>query len=347
MDIRTFADTLGVSAATVSRAFGGAGRISGETRRRILEAAEEMGYYASFHARNLGKKHSGSIAFFYPELYTDEPDYFISEIVLGINRTLKRDRLFHVTPFDEDDERLVASSREQILDGRVSGAVIISGTEGAASLVELAKKSHIPYAVIGKSSPGDTNTIDYDNGYGASLAGRYFKDTGRKNPAYISGHLDRPKKRGFAAGFGIPEEQVFELAGGAGFKYGWHAAEIIFHRRKDIDCVLCATDIIAIGFIKRATELGIRVPQDIAVIGFDDIAISKNYMPALSTVSLHLRQLGVEAGKMIEAQFAGESQLPNIQIRCDLTIRVVHYHAEKQQYTAFFHFISASDIHLH
>lgn len=321
MDIKTFANAIGVSTATVSRAFGGTGRINPDTRRKILQAAEELGYYASFHARNLGKKHGGSIAFFYPELYTDEPDYFISEIVLGINRTLKRDRVFNVTAFDEDDERLITSAREQILDGRVSGAIIISGTSGAASLVELAKKSHIPYAVIGKSSPGDTNTVDYDNGYGAMLAGRYFRETNRKSPAYISGHLDRPKKQGFASGFGIAEKDILELAGGAGFKYGWNAAEIIYHADRKIDCVLCATDIIAIGFIKRATELGLKIPQDIAVIGFDDIAISKNYIPALSTVSLHLRQLGVEAGKMIEAQFSGAAQLPNIQIRCDLTIR--------------------------
>lgn len=321
IDIKTFAAALGVSTATVSRAFGGTGRISEETRRRVLEAAEKMGYYASFHARNLGKKHGGSIAFFYPELYTDEPDYFISEIVLGINRTLKRERLFHVTPFDEDDERLLSNSREQILDGRISGAVIISGTDGAASLVELARKSHIPYVVIGKGAPGDTNTVDFDNGYGAALAGRYFKDIGRKHPAYISGHLDRPKKCGFASGFGINSEAVLEISGGAGFKYGGQAADIIHRDYPEIDCVLCANDIIAIGFIKRATELGMKIPGDVAVVGFDDIAISRNYIPSLSTVSLHLHQLGVEAGKMLEAQFEGRNIQPNIQVRCDLIIR--------------------------
>ena len=66
---------------------------------------------------------------------------------------------------------------------------------------------------------------------------------------------------------------------------------------------------------------GLRVPDDISVIGFDDIAISKNYIPALSTVSLHLRQLGVEAGNMIEAQFSGARQVHNTQVRCDLIIR--------------------------
>ncbi|MBR2722773.1 MAG: LacI family DNA-binding transcriptional regulator, partial [Lentisphaeria bacterium] len=75
MDIKSFAEAIGVSTATVSRAFGGAGRISAETRKRVLEAAEKLGYHASFHARNLGSRHGGSIVFFYPELYTDEPDY--------------------------------------------------------------------------------------------------------------------------------------------------------------------------------------------------------------------------------------------------------------------------------
>ena len=321
MDIKSFAKAVGVSCATVSRAFGGRGRISQETRKKILDAAEELGYYASFHARNLGKKHGGCIAFFYPELYTDEPDYFISEIVLGVNRTLKRDRIFNVTAFDEDDERLLSEAKEQILDGRVSGAIIISGTPGAAALADLAFKNRIPCVVIGRSGEHSVNTIDYDNGYGATLAGKYFRETGRKHPAYVSGHLDRPKKQGFARGFGVDESEVYEIRGGAGFQYGSHAAEEIFRNRRNIDCILCANDIIAIGFIKRATELGIKIPQDIGVIGFDDIAISKNYIPSLSTVSLHLHRLGVEAGKMIEQLFDGKKNLPNTVVRCDLIIR--------------------------
>lgn len=321
MDIKSFAEAIGVSAATVSRAFGGAGRISAETRQKVLDAADKLGYHASFHARNLGSKHGGSIAFFYPELYTDEPDYFISEIVLGINRTINHDRLFKVTPFDEDDERLIANAREQMLDGRVSGAIIINGTTGAASLISLAQKARIPYVVIGKSTPNSTNTVDYDNEYGAMLAGRYFRETGHKSPAYISGHLDRPKKRGFAAGFEIEESQLLEIQGGAGFKYGYQAAEEIFHHHRETDCILCANDIIAIGFIKRAFELGLKIPQDIAVIGFDDIAIAKNYIPAISTVSLNLRTLGVRAGEMLEAQFAGKNKISNEVVRCDLIIR--------------------------
>lgn len=321
MDIKSFAKAVGVSCATVSRAFGGKGRISQETKKKILDAAEELGYYASFHARNLGRKHGGCIAFFYPELYTEEPDYFISEIVLGVNRTLRRDRIFNVTAFDEDDERLLSEAKEQILDGRVSGAIIISGTPGAAALADLAFKNRIPCVVIGRSGENSVNTIDYDNGYGATLAGKYFRETGRKHPAYVSGHLDRPKKQGFARGFGVDESEVYEIRGGAGFQYGSHAAEEIFRNHRNIDCILCANDIIAIGFIKRATELGIKIPQDIGVIGFDDIAISKNYIPSLSTVSLHLHRLGVEAGKMIEQLFDGKKNLPNTVVRCDLIIR--------------------------
>ena len=174
MDIKSFAEAIGVSTATVSRAFGGAGRISAETRKRVLEAAEKLGYHASFHARNLGSRHGGSIVFFYPELYTDEPDYFINEIVIGINRTLNHDRLFTVTPFDEHDERLIANAREQILDGRVSGAIIISGTAGASSLISLVQKSRIPYVVIGKSTPHSTCRKIFP-GDRTQISGLYFR----------------------------------------------------------------------------------------------------------------------------------------------------------------------------
>ena len=97
--------------------------------------------------------------------------------------------------------------------------------------------------------------------------------------------------------------------------------EEIFHNHHETDCILCANDIIAIGFIKHASELGLKIPQDIAVIGFDDIAIAKNYIPAISTVSLHLRQLGVSAGEMLEAQFSGKNKISNEVVRCDLIIR--------------------------
>ena len=203
MDIKTFAKELGVSTATVSRAFGSAGRINEKTREKILKAADELGYYANYNASKLGSKKSGSIYFFYPEIYTEEPDYFVSEVILGINRNLDHNKCFKITPFDEHNNSILNSCKRQILDGRVAGAIILSGTKGANMLASLAEKVKIPYVIIGRNPKFNNNVVDYDNEHGAFLAGKLLKKIGRKKVAYISGHLDKAKKRGFAKGFGI------------------------------------------------------------------------------------------------------------------------------------------------
>lgn len=321
IDIKTFAQKLGVSTATISRAFGANGRISDATRKKVLEAAEKMGYYANFNASNLGSKKSGSVYFFYPEIYTDEPDYFVSEIVLGINRELSHTRVFKVTPFDEKDNRILSSCKQQIMDGRVAAAIILGGTKSANVLAELAERVKIPYVIIGKSSKFTKNVVDYDNEHGAFLAGKYFKETKRKRVAYISGHLDKAKQSGFAKGLGINASELLVIEGGAGFKYGMQAMEEIHKHHPDVDGVLCGNDTLAIGVINAAKKLNISIPKDLAVIGFDDIAIAKHFSPALSTVSLHLKQIGTAAVNLLEKQFATHQKVANESIQCDLIIR--------------------------
>ncbi len=326
MDIKTFAKELGVSTATVSRAFGSAGRISEKTREKILKAADELGYYANYNASNLGSKKSGSICFFYPEIYTEEPDYFVSEVILGINRNLDHRQVFKVTPFDENDNRILNSCKQQILDGRVSGAIILSGTKGANILASLAEKVKIPYVIIGRNPKFTTNTVDYDNEHGAFLAGKLLKRLGRKKVAYISGHLDKLKKRGFAKGFGIEMSELITVRGGAGFRYGIQAMETLRKKYPDVDGVLCANDNLAIGLINHAQKIGVNIPKDLSVVGFDDIAFSKFCNPSLSTISLNLKELGSAAVRLLEKQMSGRdkstpAKCENEFIQCELIIR--------------------------
>lgn len=321
IDIKTFAKELGVSTATISRAFGSAGRISEKTRDRILKAADEYGYYANYNARHLSSKQSGSICFFYPEIYTEEPDYFVSEITLGINRSLNHMSSFKVAPFDEHDNHILNSCRQQIMDGRVAAAIILSGTKGANILAALADKMKIPYAIIGRNPKFSNNVVDYDNEYGAFLAGQLLKRLGRKKVAYVSGHLDKLKKCGFARGFGVEPEDIITIKGGAGFRYGIQAMETLHKKHPDVDGVLCANDNLAIALINHAKKLGVDIPKDLSVIGFDDIAFSKFCNPSLSTVSLNLKELGSAAVRLIEKQLESKHKCENEIVRCELIIR--------------------------
>ena len=240
---------------------------------------------------------------------------------MGINRNLDHNKCFKITPFDEHNNCILNSCKRQILDGRVAGAIILSGTKGANMLASLAEKVKIPYVIIGRNPKFNNNVVDYDNEHGAFLAGKLLKKIGRKKVAYVSGHLDKAKKRGFAKGFGIDTNELIVIKGGAGFRYGIQAMETLYKKHPDVDGVLCANDNLAIGLINHAQKLGIRVPKDLSVVGFDDIAFSKFCNPSLSTVSLNLKELGSAAVRLLERQMNNTPKCENEFIQCELIIR--------------------------
>ena len=317
--IQEFAEKTGVSIATISRAFSGNGRISPETRKRILEAAGKYGYSAG--TRKLKSECDiPEIVFFYPELYSGEPDYFMAEIIVNIKRHLGNEHIFTVTPFDENDDHIIDSAKVRMLNGSVAGIIVVAGSPGAEKLAQTADSCSVPYVLIGKMPGFEYNTVLHDNEYGAFLAGKYFRETGRRHPVYLSGQLDAAKRSGFKRGFG-GTERIPVVPGGAGFRFGSSALAYIRSHYPETDCVLCATDIMAMGLLKEAESQGVRVPEQMAVIGFDDIAVSRFFTPALSSVSLHLGTIGRAAADLLEQQLAGKKERPSEVVPCDLVLR--------------------------
>ena len=317
--IQEFAEKAGVSIATVSRAFTGNGRISPETRKRIFEIAQKYGYSSGVR-RIRSDNDLPELVFFYPELYSGEPDYFTAEITVNIKRHLGTDHVFTVTPFDENDDHVIDSAKARMLNGSIAGILVVAGTPGAGKLAETAESCSVPYVLIGTIPGFPWNTVLHDNEYGAFLAGKYFRETGRRHPVYLSGHLDSAKRLGFQRGFG-GSERIPVIPGGAGFRFGVNALNYIRNRHPETDCVLCATDVMAMGLLKEAEKNAVRVPDDLAVIGFDDIAASRFFTPALSSVSLHLGPIGKVAAELLERQLRGKTHLPPEIVPCDLVLR--------------------------
>ncbi|MDD5697570.1 MAG: LacI family DNA-binding transcriptional regulator [Victivallaceae bacterium] len=323
LTIKEFAALLGVSTATVSRAFSSKGRISAETRRRIITRAKESGYRPNIHARNLSTSASSAITLYYPEFSNEEPDYFIAELMLGINRTLaKYGKILQISPFPlETSEVILDLCRDQILSGAAAGIIIIAGSKTSRELYECAAGCGMPEIVIGHMREVRYNNVWFDNRRGAFLAGRYFRETGRRHPAYLGGVLDRRKQNGFSEGFQLPESEIIKAGSGFGFRDGYRILDIIAAEHPETDCILCANDVMAMGFIAAARERGIRIPQDIAVIGYDDIHPARYYSPALSSVSLQLTRLGEAAALSLERLIGGTTDLPPELIECELIIR--------------------------
>jgi LacI family transcriptional regulator len=321
--IKEFAKKVGVSTATVSRAFSDKGRINPQTRHKIIAQAQEYGYRANIHARNLTSQKNNTIALFFPAIGHEEPDYFITEIMLGVSETLaKRRKILQIHPFPLDtSEQEMELYKDYILDGSFEGIIVVAGAKGSNSLIGTAQSGNVPYVVIGHMGGISSNSILFDNEHGAFLAGKYFKDTGRKHPAYVGGHLDKRKKQGFQAGFGDDPDKIIFAGGGNSFRHGSMAFERLRHEHPEIDCVLCANDVLAIGFIKAALTNNVKIPEDIAVIGFDDIKSSRYFTPALSSVSLNLFELGESAVKLLMKVIEEGKPVNSEMIECDLLLR--------------------------
>jgi DNA-binding LacI/PurR family transcriptional regulator len=323
LTIKDFAEILGVSTATVSRAFSSKGRISDKTRQHIIDKAKELGYRANIHARNLSSPDSSTIAMYYPELSSEEPDYFVSEIIMGINNILaKRGKNLQINPLIlETPDAVLDLCRDQISSGAAVGIIVIAGAKSSRKIYNCAKSCGMPCVVIGPNQDVKYNNVLFDNKHGAFLAGRYFKNTGHKHPAFIGGHLDEDKQNGFRDGLQLQDSEIVKVGSGFGFRHGYQALDIITERHPEIDCVLCANDSMAMGFIKAALTRNIKIPQDIAVIGFDDIRSARYYSPALSSVTLKPYSIGETAALLLERIINGEKNIQTEIIECDLVVR--------------------------
>ncbi len=319
LNISQFASKLGISTATVSRAFGTKGRISESTRHMIKAKAEKLGYRANYHASNLISRRSHTVAFFYPPLIEGEPDYFITEIMFGVNSESSQRKMplqIH-SLYPESME----FCKDVVLNGSISGIIVIEGAHESSEIVKTAKSSGLPYVVIGNFPGEKENAVTFDNARGAMLAGRHFKDSGRKKPVYIGGLSDKRKRDGFKAGLGTLSTKLHLDPGGSTFLDGYNSFARIASSVPDADCVLCANDIIAMGFIKATLANGRKIPEDIAVIGFDDIRISRYFSPALTTIRLHMDTIGEKSVHLLQRVMNGEKFASGEKIDCELVLR--------------------------
>lgn len=321
LNIKEFAAKLGVSTATVSRAFSTKGRISDKTRKYILEKAKELGYSANANARNLILRKSDSIGFFYPSLIKGEPDFFISEIMLGINETaVQNDMRLHVYPFPVDKSIDDTGYSRLIMDGALAGVIILGGTAPAEQFREVALESGITNILIGDMSKSEDAAIGFNTGQGAIEAGKHFSKTARKSPAFVCGLQDDRKLKGFKKGLGKLASKLIVDTGGSTFQAGCEAYERL--KKSDVDCVLFANDIIAIGFMKAAIADGVDIPEDIAVIGCDDIKFATYHTPSLSTIAIPTYELGKRAFQSLSDMIeGGKSKTIGEIMECKLVLR--------------------------
>jgi len=294
------ARAAGVSTATVSRALSNPDLLSDTTRALVLEAIQSTGYRVNQAARNLRMQRAGAVLVLVPNL--GKP--FYSRILAGISDGFA-DSDYAVLIADTESRPLGDGELEgYFLDGRIDGVVSLDGGLDPAALEACAK-----LGVGGRIvflcewvEGADFSVIRSDNTEGARLAIRHLHALGHTRIAHITGPegnvLTTLRREGMMeerSRLGLPAREEWIIRGDFSLQSGHRAAERILAMKERPTAVFCAADMVAFGLIAGLNKGGLSVPQDISVIGFDDIDMSDYYVPALTTIRQDRHRLGREA----------------------------------------------------
>ncbi|RUQ81705.1 LacI family DNA-binding transcriptional regulator [Labedella gwakjiensis] len=303
--LQDVADAAGVSLATASRALnGGTRRVKDEYRERVEAAADRLGYSVNSSAQSVALGRARSIAL----VVSDIADPYFSQLASGAFRAAARDRLVVTLAMTEwDPARELDIVRE--LRGQRHRAIILSGSrvddEDAAErlLAELLAFESEGGRVIVLGRPGlPFATLEIDNAGGAAELARRLSGLGYERIAVLGGpaRLDAARSRvgglvtGFAAA-GVAVDPSLVVESDFTRDGGYAAAGEVLERIADVDLVVAVNDVMAVGAMTRLREAGVAVPGDLAVAGFDDIAMLRDVAPSLTTVRLPLEDMGERA----------------------------------------------------
>jgi DNA-binding LacI/PurR family transcriptional regulator len=311
------ARVAGVSRATVSRVVNGSPKVSPDVRRTVEKAIDRLGYVPNRAARSLVTRRSDSIALVITEptslLFSDP---FFPRLVRGVSTALSvRDlQLVLLMPDDTDDEERTV---RYLTAGHVDGVILVS-LHGEDPLPEQLASRHIPAVVLGRPPRGvDIDYVDADNRDGGRRATSHLLDTGRRRVATITGPRDMGAGIDRLAGYrdahvdaAVEVDEGLVVTGDFTHPGGEAAMERLLRDRPHLDAVFCASDLMAVSAIGVLQAAGRRVPDDVAVVGYDDSPIATTTRPALSSVRQPVEEMGREMVHLLTGSIERNGRVP-------------------------------------
>jgi DNA-binding LacI/PurR family transcriptional regulator len=291
------------------------------TQERILAAARELNYRPSFYARNLGVKRTFMIGVVTQEI----GDFYGSPIISGIERYLRQKDFFFLTVAHRHDPKLLETYAHLLQERGVEGFITVDTfINHPLPLPTVAIPGH-------RRLKGVTNIV-LDHRRGAWLALNHLMELGHKEIAFMKGAEISPdsedrwnavREVAKELGIRIRAELVVEIVGDdATPQLGYPFAKVLLARKRPFTALFAYNDISAIGSIRAFQEAGMRVPEDISVVGFDDIRIAVHNNPSLTTVRQPLQKMGEIAARTLLNRIEGhEDWVPEISIEPELVAR--------------------------
>jgi DNA-binding LacI/PurR family transcriptional regulator len=311
----------------VSRVLAGIGHPRADTVAAVMTAVEALDYRPSIVARSLRMKRTRTLGL----IVTDIQNLFFPDLVQGADQEARARGYSILLGSAAYDERRAMHYLDLMVDRRVDGIVIASSQVSDASGGWLAS-APVP-VVVANAEPGSlpVTVITSDNRSGARTAVEHLLELGHRRIAYVRGSetytADEPRLEGFREAVrraGLVTSDTPELQGDGRFEGGERAARTLFADHARVTALACYNDITAIGALRALRDLGRRVPEDVSVIGIDDIAPASWVVPALTTVAQQRAEMGRLATERLIAAIEGTEDpaaAPTVRLPMTLTVR--------------------------
>lgn len=313
--IRDVAREAGVSVASASRALNHHQNVAPETRDRIHAVARRLRYVPHEGARSLTRRQSNVIGVVLPDLFGE----YFSELVRGIDRVAHASGLqlllsnMHGSPHE-------TASAIRTMRGRVDGLLVMP-PEGDGSYLRDALPAGLPAVLLNHDEThGEASAVGIDNHGGAQAITRHLVDRGYRRIAHIAGPRHnrdaRERQRGFndAIAATIGERSPVIVPGDFTEAGGAEAARLLIAGKVPFDAIFCANDMMALGCMSVLADAGRAIPDDVGVAGFDDIPLAHYAAPPLTTMKVHIAELGELAMAGLLSQMRGLDEPPALQI---------------------------------
>ncbi|QKG83822.1 LacI family transcriptional regulator [Kroppenstedtia pulmonis] len=327
--IRDVARCAGVSVATVSRVINQSGYVNKDTEARVNHAIQMLHYEPNPVARGLASRKTGTIAVILPDIMNP----FFSELARAVEDTALVHK-FAVIFCNSDDQGSKERSYIQVLRQRYIDGIIFASNSLEEEDIQLMKDHNIPLVVMDRApSKGNCSIIRSKNAQGARLAVNHLLQVGCRKIAHIAGPDElitaQKRRQGYLDIVGeldwfdptlvVPGH--FSITGGIG------AAQALMEYHPDIDGIFAGNDLMAVGALKALNRMGVSVPSQVALCGFDGVALSEMVEPELTTVAQPIYEMGAKAAFHLINQIKGIQEEQTI---IEMDIRLIQRDSTKR-----------------
>ena len=314
VNLEDIARLAGVSRSTVSRVINNYPHVHPETRRKVLEVVDREHFHPNLAARTLVTQRTRVLGFVTPQRLTEvfEDPYF-HVVIQGVSSTANQHDYSVMLWVGEgiEEQKLYQRTRHSRL---IDGLIVASVLEGDPLVMQLAD-DNFPCVLIGRPPCEGLNSVDVDNCLGARVAVEHLVHLGYQRIGTITGRRDmsagQERLEGYESALRAanrPINPAWIVTGDFSERSGYVGMKVLLNQH--VDAVFCAGDLMAMGAMRAIHEQGLRIPDDVALVGFDDLPLAAAVNPPLTTIRQPIQQLGSAATEALINLLEGDLSTP-------------------------------------